>query len=198
VQLSIECSSRHGFVFRLFDPKGKKVAEQRARGGRHFGKNAVSLAAPKDGAAGLMRLTGHAYDSPGQMPLSNLPGEAAVLRAGGEYEIEGTVYYLAPRAGEHRDVFLRFGGPTNYAGQGPTVVRLDDAKGERVIDSSVAGDLQRHTVTRVVDPAQHPFPWKLTVAANVGFRFDGPDRLYLAPDPGRLEAVLKHLSREKP
>lgn len=191
VSLTMEFGSRHSTSFRLFDAAGKGLAEKTVRNGRYYGDEAVKLDIAKDKSVGLLRLTGHSYESPGRLPLSDLPGEAAVLRARGKHTIGGLFYYLAPPSGYRGDVLMRIGEPSNYGGQGPTLVQVTNAKGQMLLDSSIAGDLQRHTVSVLLNVERDAPPWKLFVAANVSLRFDGPEKLYAASDPSRLASIVK-------
>ena len=90
---------------------------------------------------------------------------------------------------------LVIGGPSNYWGEGPTIVQITDAKGETILDSSIAGEMQRHTVRALLDAKKHPAPWKLRVASPVSFRFSGPERLYAGPNSARLGAVLDAIGK---
>jgi len=195
--LTMQFSSRHNTTFRLFGADNKKLAETTARGGSHYGDKAVKLEVAKDRNAGLLRLMGHAYNTPGSMPLTDLPGEAAVLRAGGRYTVNGMSCHLSPPTGYEGETLFVIGGPSNYGGQGPTIVQITDAKGEVVLDSSIAGEMQRHTVRALLDAEKNSAPWKLRIASPVSFRFSGPETLYAGPDQARLGAVLKALQDDK-
>lgn len=193
IALTIEFRARQPSTFRLFDPEGKKAVEASAADGNHFGDKAVKLALPKDQKTGLHRMTGYAYESVARLPLTQLPGEAAVLRPAAAYTISGLFYYLSPPAGYQGEVLLEIGGPSGPAagGQGPTLVQLTGPQGEALLDSSVAGFLQRHTVRALLNTAKNPPPWRLFVAADVGFRFSGPGKLYVGADPARVTAMAK-------
>ena len=191
LSLIIELSSRHNTTFRVHNGKGKKVADKTVRAGRHLGDKAVKLAIPNDECTGILRLTGHAYDPPASLPISDLPGEAAVMRRGGAYTVGGAVYHLAPEPGYGGETLLTVGGPSDYRGYGPSIVQITDSQGKVLLDSSIAGELQRHTVRANLDPRQSPPPWKLFVAARVGFQFSGPDKLYVSSSQARLRAVLE-------
>jgi hypothetical protein len=191
--IALEYGSAHPAEFRVFDAAGKRIAERKMAGGSFYGEKAAKLEVPKERAPGLLCLAGTVYAINLTMPISRFPGEAAVLRPDGRYSIAGMFYYLAPSPGYEGQTALEVGGPTNYWGEGPTLVQVTGAGGETLLDTSIAGDLQRHTVRLVLDPKKTPPPWKLFVAANVGFRFTGPEKLYAAPDRSRLEAILKAL-----
>ena len=197
IELVLEYRTPHPASLRVFDAAGKKLAEKKVRGERHFGDHAVRISIPKDGKAGLLRMTGLAHELPATLPLSTLPGEAAVLRSGGKCRIGGLAYQLAPPPGYAGQVHLQVGGPLGYLGEGPSVVRVTGSKGEVLLDSSVSGDKQRHTVRLSIDSTKNPPPWELFVAADVSLEFTGPEKLYAAPDRDRLQAVLKALPGDK-
>ncbi len=194
--LALEFRTRHGASLRLFDAEDKKVGDTKINGGTFYGEKALKFGNPEKQKAGLLRLTGNVYRFPLIMPITSFSGEAAVLRPGGGYSIGGMFYYLAPPTGYEGKVFVQVGGPTQYGGQGPTLVKLTNGNGESLLDSSVSGDMKRHTVRVTFDSKENPPPWKLMVAANVSLRFSGPDKLYAAPSLAHLENILKSLPRQ--
>ena len=78
----------------------------------------------------------------------------------------------------------------------PTTVRITDAKGNVVIDTSVFMAGERKQVDVALNPAANPPPWRVEMASSgdCEVRFQGAPELFFAVRPEDFGAVLPHLS----
>ena len=179
---------------RLLDADGKLVVPQAATkyDGRYVGPKVLRVSVPADGPTGLLQLAmrGGPNLFSWIMPASDLDGEAAVLRSGATYKLGGPFYSLAAQPGqEDRPVALDIATPT------VAVLRLRDAAGADILNTSIAKGLLRDRVSLTADPKLRPWLWTLEIQGAATFRADGPDRLYLSPDPKGLKAVVEEVGK---
>jgi hypothetical protein len=188
---AFEVYSSHGANLRIIDPEGKVLAaEAKTPHGNYRGDNALRLQVPKDSKTGLYQLSVNGYWFPFKMPVSELPGEAAVLRPRAAYGLKGLGMYLAPPRGHSRPVHFTIRSvPENFYDPA-TKVQISDAQGAVVIDSSVAAAGERSSVLVTIDPGQHPPPWRLALPGTSQVEFSGCERVYLGPDPKKLVTVV--------
>jgi len=77
----------------------------------------------------------------------------------------------------------------------PTTVKITDAKGRVVIDSSVFMAGTRSEVDVVLDPGQNPSPWKFEMASSgdCAVTFAGAEELFFALRPEEFDEILPYL-----
>jgi hypothetical protein len=77
----------------------------------------------------------------------------------------------------------------------PTKVRITDARGKTVLDSSVFMAGQRKEVSVALDPVKNPLPWRLMTASTGDYRveFTGADELFFARKPDEFGQILPHI-----
>jgi hypothetical protein len=81
----------------------------------------------------------------------------------------------------------------------PTTLKIVDADGLVVIDTSVLPTSDRETVSVRLDPAEHALPWLFTSASSGDnqFEFEGADELLFARTKQDLSEVLPRLLNAK-
>lgn len=181
-------------AIRLLGPDGKPVVPQAATkyDGRYIGPKVLRVAVPADGPTGMLQVAmrGGPNLFSWYMPATDLDGEAAVLRSGATYRLRGPLYSLAAQPGqEDRPVIFDIATP-NVA-----VVRLRDAAGRDILNTSIAKGLLRDRATVAADAKEHPLLWTLEIQGTATLKAEGPDRLYLSPDPKGLKAVVEEVGR---
>ena len=80
----------------------------------------------------------------------------------------------------------------------PTSVRIEDAMGKVIVDSSVFVSGKRKKVEVTLDPAKNPLPWKFTASASGDnqMTYTGTDELLFAKTAADLAAIVPMLQKE--
>lgn len=78
----------------------------------------------------------------------------------------------------------------------PTTLRITDAAGEVIVDTSVFMAGQRPSDTVTLDAGAHPLPWRFESASSgdCRFSFSGVEELFFARTPEDFEAILPKLA----
>jgi len=77
----------------------------------------------------------------------------------------------------------------------PTSMRITDARGDDVVDTSVFMAGERKEVTVVLDPKKNPLPWRWRLASSGdnAIEWSGADELFVAANPDDFEVILSRL-----
>jgi hypothetical protein len=111
------------------------------------------------------------------------------------WSLHGFMNMLFRPLDDQAAVTLTVKGVMNRYGMA-TAVKIADAAGRTVADTSVLPTGQRKEVEVKLDPAVNPLPWRITMASagDVRVSFTGAEELFFAAEQRDFEAVLPKIS----
>ena len=145
---------------------------------------------PADGETGLYRLEFRAHRAWPTIPQTDLPVEAALIRSGRPYFGFNTLAWLMPL--EQSPVTLKFTSE-KQGFHSIQNVRVEDAKGQVLLQKGLFHELKRMETSVTLDPARNPAPWKLDIMGTVQITFAEPERGFLM---GANVESMKRIAQE--
>jgi len=158
-------------AFRVISPKGKLVHQQKARSGstRYLGENIQTLDIPKDGERGLYRIDFRNWGGIIFLaPLTDLPAEASRLSKDRPATLHGRFDGWLQPVGDNQKLTFQFKALKRYDKVCATSVRLYDANGKAILETSLLYGSERAELSADIDTATHPSPYRLVTICPYG------------------------------
>jgi len=178
-EITVKLESRRGMdmyqpYIRVIAPSGETVLEHKSkRGGtRYIGDRIERLKIPRDGERGLYLIDMRNWEGCFFLvPITDAPLEGTALQKGVGYRTFGRsdLYYL-PVGGT---ATLTFSGMLYRTANSPVYVRVTDAAGTQLVETTVLHGSKRPEVSVALDPAKNPAPYRICAIGNCFVKWTG-------------------------
>jgi hypothetical protein len=157
---------------------------------RYEGERALRFPIAKDGEQGIYRIDIRTHQVNFLSPYTDLPHEAARLAPGRGYSVHHNLDHFVQPVALTGPATLRLKAIIDRTRAYPVYVRLEDAGGKLITETSLLPSAQRAQLELTLDPAQHPAPWRLRTIGTFVLTADGPAKSFLIATQAEAATTL--------